>query len=88
MNTQPLPGKFGWDLVTNAVAQTGNWFEIIALSGTVFTTLTDVGPNSVQGTIGSAVFPAGCAIYGAFTNFTLSSGAVLAYRVRNKIANP
>lgn len=92
MNSQPGIGglgRFGWDLNTTTGAQTsGNWFAILCLSATVFATLTDVGPNSRTGTIGSALFPAGALIYGAFTNFTLTSGSVIAYRTRNAIANP
>lgn len=65
-------------LVTTAVAQTGTWAAIICLSATVFSTLTDASLTR-SGTTGSAVFPAGAVIYGAFTNFTLTSGAVLAY---------
>ena len=80
-------GAYGAKIVTNAVAQTGTWMAILCLSATVFATLTE--PNGVvAGSIGSAVFPAGVTIYGAFTNFTLTSGSVRCYNTRNMVANP
>lgn len=78
MNSIRDLGAYGGDLVTTTTAQTGVWFAITCLSGTVFATLTEIGVTR-SGTIGSAVFPAGTTIFGAFTNFTLSSGSVRAY---------
>jgi hypothetical protein len=88
MNSTPPPGRFGYDMVSNAVAQTGTWFAITALVAVVWNTLTEVGPYARQGSIASLPLPVGATIYGAFTNFTLTSGAVIAYRSRNIIANP
>jgi hypothetical protein len=54
---------------------------------TVFATLTELG-RTQGGTTGSLSFPAGVTIYGAFTNFTLTTGAVRAYKTRDLTANP
>jgi len=48
-------------------------------SVTVFATLTELGGRGALGTV--SLFANGI-IYGAFTNFTLTSGAVRAYRMR------
>lgn len=80
-------GGYGGTIVTTTGAVTGTWCAITCLSGTVFATLTEFGFTRV-GTIASAAFPAGCTIYGAFTNFTLTSGSVRCYNVRNLVANP
>ena len=90
MNTQAIDriGAFGSSIVTNAVAQTGTWMAIMCLSATVFATLTELPAYDMGGTLASALFPAGCTIYGAFTNFTLTSGSVRCYKVRNLVANP
>lgn len=89
MNTSDLNriGAFGTHHVTTTTAQTGVWMAILCLSGTVFATLTEIGETR-DGTIASVLFPAGAAIYGAFTNFTLTSGSVRCYKVRNTTANP
>lgn len=90
MNTTAVDriGAFGAKIVTNAVAQTGTWMAIQCLSATVFATLTELPAYAIGGTLASALFPAGCMIYGAFTNFTLTSGSVRCYNVRNIVANP
>jgi len=74
---RPL-GAYGGTLVTTVTAQTGTWMAITCMSGTVFATLTELGVTR-SGTIGSVLFPVGVTIFGAFTNFTLSSGSVRAY---------
>ena len=78
-------GAFGSDMVTNAVAQTvtsGNvWIAIQGMqTATVIATLVELGNVSVAGSWASAVLVGGAVIYGMFTNFTLTSGAVRAYR--------
>ena len=88
MNTIPTPGEFGATIVTTVTAQTGTWFAITCLSATVFSTLTELPAYTLSGTLASALFPAGATISGAFTNFTLTSGSVRAYKVRNLVANP
>lgn len=77
-------GQFGADRVTTTAAQTvasGNvWMALQGMwSVTVFATLTELG-GSLTGTTGSMALAGGQVIYGAFTNFTLTSGAVRAYR--------
>jgi hypothetical protein len=77
-------GQFGADKVTSTAAVTvaaGNvWMAIQGMwSVTVFATLTEFG-GSLTGTTASMALFAGQTIYGAFTNFTLTSGAVRAYR--------
>ena len=88
MNYTPELGEYGGKTVTTVTAQTGHWFAISVFSATVFATLTEIGQGSISGTWGSVVCPAGMTIFGAFTNFTLTSGAVRAYNTRNVIANP
>jgi len=78
-------GQHGSDVVTTTVAQTvaaGNvWFAIQGMwSVTVFATLTVLGVNSLTGTTASTALFVNSVIYGAFTNFTLTSGAVRCYR--------
>jgi len=82
-----IPGEYGGDIITTTGAVTGTWFAITCMSGTVFATLTELGVTRT-GTIGSMLFPAGVTIYGAFTNFTLTSGSVRCYKTRNTVANP
>jgi hypothetical protein len=56
------------------------WFAIQGMwSNTVFATLTDL---SRSGTLGTVALVANAIIYGAFTNLTLTSGAVRLYRTR------
>ena len=71
-------GARGGHLVTDTTALTGTWFAISCLSATVFATLTELGVTR-SGTLASVLFPAGLTIFGAFTNFTLTSGSVRAY---------
>ena len=71
-------GAYGGKLVTNTTAQTGTWFAMTCLSATVFATLTEL-TFTRGGTIASCLFPAGVTIFGAFTNFTLTSGSVRCY---------
>jgi hypothetical protein len=80
-----LVGAFGSDNVSTTVAQTvaaGNiWMAITGMwSTTVFATLTELGNSSHTGTTGSLTLGQGQTIYGMFTNFTLTSGAVRAYK--------
>ena len=70
-----MPATPAWVTTTGAV--TGTWVAITAMSGTVFSTLTELSATRT-GTIGSVAFPAGATIYGMFTNFTLTSGSVRA----------
>jgi hypothetical protein len=75
-------GEYGWLVVTDAVAHSGTvWCAITMLSGTVFATIgLSAKDTSIAGTWASAAFPAGLTIYGGFTDFTLTSGSVIAYR--------
>jgi hypothetical protein len=81
MNSVPtMLGEHGWTLVTTTTAMSGTvWCAITCLSATVFATIGDSG-HTLDGTLASAVFPAGVTIYGGFTDFTLTSGSVLAYK--------
>lgn len=81
MNTIRYLGQNGSDLVEDTTAMSGNWFAIQIIEEAQFATLTDASMK-VTGTLGSCTFPAGCLIFGAFTAFELSSGAVLAYRTK------
>jgi len=51
----------------------------------VFATIADASYNKTRtGTLASMIFPAGITIFGAFTDFTLASGGVIAYRAGPK----
>ena len=80
-------GQHGCDIVTTtgaAVVEANNtWFAIQGMwSTTTFATLTEIGTRTLSGTIASIVLFDNQIIYGAFTNFTLATGAVRAYRAR------
>ena len=83
MNSTPTNvGEHGWTIVTSTAAISGEvWCAITMLSATVFATITSTG-RTLTGTMASALFPAGLTIYGGFTDFTLTSGSVIAYRSR------
>ena len=81
MNTIRYLGQAGSDLVEDTTAMTGNWFAIQIIEEAAFSTLTDSSMD-VTGTLSSVTFPAGCLIFGAFTAFTLASGAAMAYRTK------
>jgi len=81
MNTIRYLGQNGSDLVEDTTAMTGNWFAIQIIEEAQFATLTDAS-MTVTGTLGSVTWPAGLLTFGAFTAFTLSSGAVQAYRTK------
>ena len=83
MNTIRMMGQHGYHLCSTTTATTGVWNAIVALSDTVFSTLTDVSTGvSRDGTLASMTFPAGVTIFGAFTNFTLTSGSVMCYKTK------
>jgi hypothetical protein len=66
--------------VATTVASGYQWFAVQGMwSNTVFATLTDL---SRSGTLGTVALVANAIIYGAFTNLTLTSGAVRLYRTR------
>ena len=85
MNRQPRGlGEWGADFVSAATAQTvADGFVWVGLesmwSVTVIATLTELGRTAAAGTV--SLFANGI-IYGTFTNFTLTSGAVRAYKMR------
>lgn len=62
---------------TNAVTSK-NLSAIQVIEDSVFSVLTSA-TMSVQGAIADASFAAGTVIFGNFTAFTLTSGAVIAY---------
>lgn len=69
-------------LVTDTNAVTAkNFCAIQMVEDTVFSVLTS-GTMSVQGAIADAAFKAGTVIFGNFTAFTLTSGAVIAYNAK------
>jgi len=79
MNTIRHLGQAGSDLVEDTTAMTGNWFAIQVIEEAAFSVLTDAS-MTVTGTLSGITYPAGLLFFGAFTAFTLSSGAVQAYR--------
>lgn len=69
-------GRTGSTLINSTTAYTGEWFKVICLSQTQFTTLTDSSRDGDA--IGDITFAAGTILYGQFTAITLANGAVLA----------
>ena len=82
MNTVRMMGQFGSHDCSTTTATTGTWMAFTALSDTIFATLTELGTNTRDGTLASMTFPAGITIFGAFTNYTLTSGSVRFYKTR------
>ena len=86
MNRIPVVlGQWGADFVSSATAQTVTtnyvWVALQSMwSVTVISTLTEVGSRTAAA--GTVDLFANGIIYGIFTNFTLTSGAVRAYRMR------
>jgi hypothetical protein len=82
MNSQPDLGEHGSDWVCTTAAMSGTiWCAITCMSTTVFATIADASYGKTRtGTLASMIFPAGITIFGAFTDFTLASGGVIAYR--------
>lgn len=83
-------GQLGSIYVDNTTAQTGDFGILYALTDVTFSALTS--GNGVDGTactklgasvasLNSAVIPAGGALYGRFSGFTLASGKLMAYKV-------
>lgn len=71
-------GLFGVVTETGTTAITGSFAQIHCLTATTFATLTENGAASDAMT-GFAI-PAGTILYGRFTAFTLTSGAVRAHK--------
>jgi hypothetical protein len=71
-------GQNGFDYINDTSANSNNWIAIKATgdANAVFTTLT----TSTGDDLDSTTLKAGDVIYGPFTNITLTSGAVIAYR--------
>lgn len=73
-----LQGEGGNTNETGTTARTGNWDTLHCLTDTVFSLLTD-SLNSGGDAITGLTLPAGTLLFGRFTAFTLTSGAVRAY---------
>lgn len=71
-------GLFGVVTETGTSDVTGSFAQIHCLTATTFNTLTEVGPVSDAMT-GFAI-PAGTVLYGRFSFFKLTSGAVRAHK--------
>lgn len=71
-------GSLGCVNETGTTAVTGDFCAIQILTDAVFSLLTDSGASGDA--ITSVSLPAGLVLYGRFTAFTLTSGAVRAYR--------
>jgi hypothetical protein len=71
-------GQHGADYITDTNAHKQNWVAIKAdgAANAVFTTLTTSSGDNLDG----VTLIAGDTIYGPFTNITLTSGGVIAYR--------
>lgn len=61
----------------NTTPVVGTFSAIQLLEDTVFSALTE--SNATGGVITGRTLPAGLVLYGAFTGYTLTSGAVRAY---------
>jgi|GEM_PF-5363890 len=70
-------GENGWVRVTDDTPQAdGDWCAIVALADTVIASITGTG---ITGDTSAIPLLAGMAIYGPITDFTLTSGDVIAY---------
>ena len=77
---RPWPPPYLTTIVSTAAAQTGTWYAITMLEETTFSTITEVANEvTVVGNIESVTFAANFTLFGAFTNFTLNTGAVAAH---------
>lgn len=74
-----LSGKYGVVNETGTDAVTGSFDVIDCLTATTFSLLTEAGSASGDALTGLAL-PAGTQLRGTFTAFTLTSGAVRAYK--------
>lgn len=80
---RPELGTYGSNVICDTNAQTGNWYAITCVySAAIFSTLTDAGAT-VAGTPGTLALGLGDTIYGSFTNITLASGCVKAWKTRS-----
>lgn len=59
-------------------AQAGNWFALQAIGDTVMSVATGVGDEGSP--IAGLTIPSGMVIYGNFTNVTVTSGYIRAYK--------
>lgn len=62
--------------VTDTSATTGAFWALTVIADATFTSLTD---TSATGALTGVAVPAGVTLYGDFTGFQLTSGAVRAY---------
>lgn len=76
MYTVDKTGANGVLNVTGTGAQTGTWAVLVCITDTVFNVLTETGAT---GSLTGISVPAGTALFGQFTAFTLTSGVVRAY---------
>lgn len=76
-------GEHGTDLIQDTNAHNGFWHAITIIEAAEMTTLTDV-TQSLVGSLASISFAAGVTIHGIFTTITLSTGAVIAYKIREE----
>jgi len=61
---------------STGTAQTGDFWAILTLADTTFSTLT----GNYTGTLTGTTIPAGLTIYGEFTGYTVGTGRIIAYR--------
>jgi len=69
-------GCYGFNLVTNTAAQTGNFCAVVVVSDAVFSSLTGSG---ITGTWSGTTIPAGIVLPGKISGFQLASGSVVAF---------
>jgi ATP-dependent 26S proteasome regulatory subunit len=75
--TVDVNGSMAVRYTTNTTAVTGgNFRQIQCLTDTVFSVLTR---TNATGSIAGVTLPAGTVLFGPFTAYTLTSGAVAAY---------
>jgi len=78
-------GQRGMDWIDTTSARTGDWCVIVALSDTIFTTLTndpaaELFVNGSAGNLNGKALAKGLMLFGRFNAITLTSGTVVAYR--------
>jgi hypothetical protein len=79
-----LKGEGGSTNIDDTNARTGRWDVIDVITAATFTTLTEqTSQAEAGGTVKTGkAWPAGTKLYGIFTAITLTSGWIVAYRLK------
>ena len=81
INVANLSGAAGSLYINDTAAHADNFFAVQCTEATVFADLTGNMDNESALMSDATSFAAGTVLYGRFTSITLTSGAVIAYKV-------